>query len=52
MDEPVQQQPNRSGRKLTVGPPFRVAHIAGMVAHITGMPPPKRDDGNETMETR
>jgi len=29
-----------------------VAHITGMAAHITGMHLTKRDDGDETMETR
>jgi hypothetical protein len=37
---------------MTAGPPFQVAHITGMAAHITGMPATKRDDGDETMETR
>jgi hypothetical protein len=46
MDESV-AQPNRVDRRLTDGPPFRVAHITGMVAHITGMP-----QRNEMTETR
>lgn len=38
---------NWAGERLTDGPPFRVAHITGMVAHISGMP-----QRNEMTETR
>jgi len=38
--------------KLIGGYHSGVAHITGMVAHFTGIQPTKRDDENETMETR